>query len=144
MAPAMVRLLAGVAVVLAGAALAHEHATGVAKQRMDLMEAMQKELKATAALLERGAPAAALQRHAEKIHELSGHIVHLFPPGSGTGVTDAAPTIWQRWPDFVARAEALHGAAGRLAAADATPLKPLYDDLAAACAACHKPFKLRR
>src|ERR1700722_4637389 len=100
-------LLVAVIIALSAAAGAHEHATGIAAERMAMMAAMGKAGKAIAVLVKRGGDPAQVLPFAEKMRDLSEHIQHMFPPGSGTGVTDAAPAIWQRWPEFATKAEEL-------------------------------------
>jgi cytochrome c556 len=141
-------IVAILAAGLAGAAAAHEHATGIAAERMAVMDTMGKATKAIAGLIKRGEAPARVLPHAEKIREASAHVAHLFPPGSGTGVTDAAPAIWQRWPEFEAKAAALATESDDLVAAaragNAAVLRERFGALTDGCAACHKPFRIKR
>lgn len=71
----------------------------------------------------------------------------LFPPGSDKGDTKAAPAIWTDPAGFQKDAEALSTAAGKLAAAakadDATAVAASFKEVAGACGACHKDYKLK-
>jgi cytochrome c556 len=146
--PLSLAIAATVAAVLAVTARAHEHATGIAAERMAIMETMGKATKAISALLKRGEKPAQVLPHAEKIRESSAHVAHLFPPGSGTGVTDAAPAIWQRWPEFEAKAAALATCSDDLVAAaragSAAEVRERFRALTDSCTACHKPFRIKR
>ena len=86
---------------------AHDHATGVVKERMEMMEAMAKRMKAIRERIDGKRDLAAVRTEAEAIASSAPHIVHLFPKGSTQRPTDAKATIWQNWPDFERRAAAL-------------------------------------
>ena len=78
---------------------AHDHATGVVKERMDMMEAMAKRMKAIRARIERRHELAAIKMEAEAIASSTPHIAHRFPPGSTQQPTDANAAIWKNRPD---------------------------------------------
>ena len=86
---------------------AHDHATGVVKERMEMMEAMAKRMKAIRERIDGKRDLAAIKTDAEAIASHAPHIVDLFPPGSIQRPTDARGTIWQNWPDFERKATAL-------------------------------------
>ena len=140
-------LLIVLAIIAAGAT-AHEGATGIAAERMSLMESMSKETKAIAAILKRRGPPTEILPRAERLRELSRHIEHLFPPGSGTGVTAASPAIWQQWSEFEGLARTLGARADTLAAAAAGAaagkVADRFADVSDVCAKCHKAFRVRR
>src|SRR5205814_7749080 len=95
-----VAALCGLAIVAAClSAAAHEHATGVVKERMEMMEVMAKRMKAIRERIDRKRDLAAIKADAEAIASHAPHVVHLFPPGSMQKPTDAKTTIWQNWPD---------------------------------------------
>jgi cytochrome c556 len=145
---ARIPLIVAVLLALVAHGAAHEGATGVAKQRMDLMEAMSRETKAMAPLVRDGAAASVILAHAATLRALTDHVAHLFPPGSGGGVTAAAPAIWQRWPAFEAKAADLQRSATALAATSpAAPpdlLRERFSAVTTHCADCHKAFRTRR
>ena len=76
-------------------ALAHDHATGVVKERMVMMENMAKRMKAIRERIDRKRDLAAIKSDAEAIASQAPHLVHLFPPGSTMRPTDAraCPTV---------------------------------------------------
>ena len=99
-------------------ALAHEGATGVVKERMDLMKRQQNDLKLIGEMAKGKTPfdadkAAEAARDvgatAKKIHEL-------FPEGSAVHPSDALPAIWTEWDRFTGNADALANTANGLAA----------------------------
>ena len=84
---------------------AHDHATGVVKERMEMMEAMAKRLKAIRERIDAKRYLAAIKADAEAIAAHAPHLVHLFPPGSTQKPTDARAAIWQNWSDLVTRSK---------------------------------------
>ena len=139
----MGRWLALAAVLAGGAAWAHSGAMGIVKERMDAMGIMGKALKA-ATLAERsgGASAqefaalgAALQTHG------GARMLALFPEGSGGGVSEVRPEIWEDWAAFERLAKTLEAQGRALAGGGDAP------DLAAVqatCAACHERFRTKK
>src|SRR5882724_4535826 len=97
--------LAFVATCLPSAA--HDHATGVVKERMEMMQAMAKRMKAIRERIDAKRDLAAIKGEAEAIAAQAPHLVHLFPPGSTQKPTDAKGAIWQNWSDFERKAAAL-------------------------------------
>lgn len=71
----------------------------------------------------------------------------LFPAGSDKGDTKAAPAIWTDRAGFQKAAMALSAAGGTLATAakagDATAVAAAFKEMGAACAACHKEYRLK-
>ena len=110
-------LTAGLA---AAGALAHGNATGIVKERMDLMESIGDAMKAITAMM-RGKE----EYEVEKVRRLAGTIAShggekmtaLFPEGSLDQPTEALPAIWTDWEQFSALAAQLEDYAGALAAA---------------------------
>jgi len=147
MKPAAIALCA-LAALAAGAPLAaHEHATGVVKERMDMMEDMAKRLKAIRDRIDRKRGLAAIKTDAEAIAAHGPHIVHLFPPGSMQRPTEAKAAIWQNWKDFERKANNLEAESAKLAKANADDLAALNAQARAvtqACAACHETYRARR
>ena len=126
---------------------AHDHATGVVKERMDMMEAMAKRLKAIRERIDGKRDLAAIKADAEAIATHAPHLVHLFPPGSTKKPTDARGTIWQNWSDFERKATALEVESKKLANASADDLAALGAQARAvteACGACHEKYRTKR
>ena len=134
--------------VLASTGLAHEGATGVAKERMDLMGDMSQRMKDISKRLNANRDLAAIAGDANRVKDLAPHIADLFPKGSDQGITDAKPAIWQQWDEFVGDAKKLGEQAAQLAAVatsgDPRAISDQYRTVAKACIACHDSFRRGR
>ncbi|KNG95678.1 c-type cytochrome [Pseudaestuariivita atlantica] len=95
--------LAVVASLSAGIALAHSGATGVVKQRMDGMAAMQKAVKAITPIM-RGQvdyDPEAVRAFAASVEMHSGEaMTKLFPEGTGGKPSEAKDSVWSDWEGF--------------------------------------------
>jgi cytochrome c556 len=124
---------------------AHEGATGVAKDRMDLMQSMSREMKEISRRVNANRDLAAIGVSAARIRDTAPRLAALFPPGSGTGITDAKPEIWQRWDEFQGKALALQkesAALGAVASAgDPKAIGAQFTALIRACTGCHTDFR---
>jgi cytochrome c556 len=71
----------------------------------------------------------------------------LFPAGSDTGKTKAAPAIWTDMAGFEKASMALSTAGETLATAakagDATAVAAAFKEMGEACGACHKAYRLK-
>jgi cytochrome c556 len=126
---------------------AHDHATGVVKERMDMMEAMAKRLKAIRERIDAKRDLAAIKTDAEAIAAQAPHLVHVFPPGSTQKPTDARGAIWQNWSDFERKATALETQSRKLVNTSADDLPALSAQSRAvteACGACHEKYRIKR
>jgi cytochrome c556 len=126
---------------------AHDHATGVVKERMDMMEVMGKRLKAIRDRVDSKRDLAAIKADAEAIASHAPHVVHLFPPGSTQKPTDARAAIWQNWPDFERKATALEAESRKLMSASPDDLSGLNAQVRAVsqtCRACHETYRSKR
>ena len=126
---------------------AHDHATGVVKERMDMMEVMAKRLKAIRERIDAKRDLAAIKTDAEAIAAQAPHLVHLFPPGSTQRPTDARGAIWQNWSDFERKVTALETQSRKLASTSADDLPALSAQSRAvteACGACHEKYRIKR
>jgi cytochrome c556 len=105
-------------------AVAHDGATGVVKERMDLMEDLAAAMKSIAAML-RGKEPYRPQKVKSLAREIEGHgreaLTGLFPTGSLEAPTGAQPSIWTEWTRFRGLAEELSERAAALAAAAENP-----------------------
>ena len=120
---------------------AHDHATGIVKERMDMMEIMAKRMKAIRERIEGKRDLAAIKSDAEVIASHAPHVVHLFPPGSTQRPTDAKRTIWQNWPDFERKAAALETESKKLMNTDPNNFDALRAQALAVsrtCGDCHE------
>jgi cytochrome c556 len=126
---------------------AHDHATGVVKERMEMMEVMAKRMKAIRERIEGKRDLAAIKADAEVIASHAPHVVHLFPPGSTQRPTDAKRTIWQNWPDFERKAAALETESKKLMSADPNNFDVLRAQVLAVsrtCGDCHEAYRIKR
>ena len=128
-------------------ALAHEGATGVVKERMDLMDTQKEAMKVIGAMAKGQAPfdAAKAAEAAGEIEETSKQIPELFPEGTHGHPSEAKPEVWTKWDEFAADAEGLETAAKDLILALEAPgapdWKPKFKGVIDACKTCHKTFR---
>jgi cytochrome c556 len=141
--------LAGLfALAAAGSGAAHEGATGVVKERMDLMEAMGKRLKEIKERVERNRDPDGIQSRALAIHDAVPGIPGLFPLGGQQALSEAKPDIWQNREGFQARlqdlaqtSQALVDAAG---AGDPKQIGLRFTAMVRSCGGCHDEFRARK
>lgn len=127
-------------------ALAHDHATGVVKERMDMMEAMDKSLNAIGNKLKSKRNLPAIKKDAEALQAHAPHLVHLFPPGSTQPPTEAKPAIWQNFADFEAKAKAFEVEAGKLTAMDVRDASAIANQVRVVtetCSVCHDLYRAK-
>jgi cytochrome c556 len=104
------RVVAGVAVICAGVAgstagLAHRGASGIVKERMDVMKSLKADMKEIFDMF-RGRTrysTAIVRRDAVR---MTGHALdyeRLFPPGSNGQPSEASPRIWSEQTRFGSR-----------------------------------------
>ncbi len=107
----------------AGFAFAHGGATGVVKERMELMKDVGKSMKTLTAMFkgETDYDAGQVKAAAARIRDHAGKITGLFPEGSLDKPTEALPEIWRDWPAFEALAERLAAYSGALIDAAENP-----------------------
>ena len=142
-------MVAACATALAGAAFAHSGATGIVKERMDVMSDIGKSMKVLGAFVkdEKTYNADAAKAAAESIGAHAKMIPHLFPEGSNKKPSEALPAIWNDWTAFTAIAAEMETAAGALSiaagdATDAEGIRPAFLSLAKTCKGCHQKFRL--
>jgi cytochrome c556 len=139
--------LAVAALLAAGGALAHGGASGIVKERMDMMVAMAGAMKRTLAALRADVP---LDRTAavadiRMVADHSRDMLKLFPAGSGAKPSEARPAVWREWADFEALAEDSAVRAEALIRAiefgeEKTALRR-FAELGRSCSACHERFR---
>ena len=147
MKAATLALCASMAAMAAPPSAAHDHATGVVKERMDMMKLMAQQMKAIRESIEARRNLAAIRTHAESIAGHAPHIVHLFPSGSTQRPTDANGAIWRNWIDFERKATSLETESKKLAAASVDDFAALAAQVRAvsqACGACHEKYRTKR
>jgi cytochrome c556 len=129
------------------AAVAHDHATGIVKERMEMMESMAKRMKAIRERIDRKRDLAAIKSDAEAIASQAPHLIHLFPAGSVQRPTDAKGTIWQNWPDFERKASELEAESKKLMIASPDDYGAMNAQVRAVtqtCVACHEKYRTKR
>lgn len=138
--------VAGFVLVLGatGAALA---ASDLAAQREADMKAIGGSVKTGFDMVQGKTPfdAAVAKAAMETIAAKATEFPTLFPAGSESADTKAAPAIWTNKADFEARAAKLAGDATAAAAATAGGLdtfKAAIGAVAANCKACHQTYRL--
>ena len=135
-------------------ALAHSGATGIVKERMDLMGDVGKATKSIGLMIKGEQP-----YYAERVAILARQIAasggdamtKLFPKGSIMGPTEARPEIWTDWQRFAEMSKALSDRATALAegaenARDggANSPKALFAAMAETCKSCHQDFRIKK
>jgi cytochrome c556 len=139
-------VIAAAAVV--SAALAHEgheHATGVVRERMELMTDMGKRLLASSKRLRANKDLDIVTSDARAIHDLASKIIALFPAGSTQAPTAAKPAVWRDWDDFAAKARNLETESEKLvntSTKDGTALRAQFRAVGFACDACHDKYRV--
>ena len=123
----------GLAIVLTGVGLAgllalshpvwaHTGATGIVKQRMDLMKSIGQSMKMLTEMMRGKRPydkalavklATSLSEHSKKIDKA------MFPQGSNKPPSEALPIIWEDWAGFEKIAKDLEAQSAELANAAA-------------------------
>ncbi|MES0198044.1 cytochrome c [Mesorhizobium sp. M0011] len=135
------------AVLIAGAALAHQGATGIIAERMAAMKNMGRELKAIGDMLAGRAPfdAAAIVQHADALHENCHRTTTMFPPGSIDRHSKALPAIWEKPEAFQEAMQGLHNAteafAGTAAHGDRAAVAVSFERIRKICNGCHETFR---
>ena len=134
--------------ISATAALAHTGATGIVKERMDLMSEIGDRMKAVVAMLkgEAAFDAAAVKAAAEVMAGHAGKMPELFPEGPVKHPSEALPAIWTDWEAFEKLAEDMKSQAGALATAaesatDASGIAPQVIAVGETCKSCHDKFR---
>jgi cytochrome c556 len=123
----------------------HEHATGVVRERMELMTDMGKRMLATSKRLRANKDLEGVTNDARAIHELASKITPLFPVGSTQFPTAAKPAVWQEWDDFNNKAKVLEKESEKLISAntkDGDALRAQFRAVAFACDGCHEKYRV--
>jgi cytochrome c556 len=130
---------------------AHSGATGVVKQRMDVMSDMADAMKAMASVV-KGKQEFNREIFIQGGELIAGHsnmLPELFPEGSIQGSSEALPAIWQQWDDFVSLNDGAKANAEKMVkmAQEGSELRPLtkqFIKLGGSCKACHKDYRKKK
>lgn len=141
--------IAGVALMIAaGAAIAHEGATGVVKERMDGMKVMAGAAKALGAVRAGVIPFTPdlARRAASDLRTSAIAAKDQFPEGSLVHPSEAAPAIWTAKEDFDEILRQLIAAADKLEAAaeDERAAMIAADAIGQTCKDCHKTYREKK
>ena len=128
-------------------AAAHDGATGVVKDRMDLMKGSQKDMKLLGEMA-KGKMRFDAAKAAAAARDLGNHgkkIPDLFPEGSSGHPSEALDAVWQERERFADEAKGLETAAAALAAsldgAGDEGSKAALQKVTDACKSCHEHFR---
>jgi cytochrome c556 len=144
-------LLAGIGVLLVvftGFAFAHEGATGVVKERMDLMKGQQKQMKLIGDMAKgkKTFDAAKAAAAARDLGKSTQKIPDLFPEGSNKHPSEALDAVWKEWDRFKGDAHDAEAAADALAETLETSgedWKGAFKKMTDACKSCHETFRAK-
>lgn len=132
---------------------AHEGATGIVKERMDAMSEMACAMRLVADMVKgrRELEPRDTEVLAQTITAHAAEIPSLFPDTQdsreGRG-TEARSSIWDRWTEFVSRAQRLEEQGERLGALarveDESAVEMQFKTLGKSCRSCHKDFRRKK
>lgn len=136
------------AVVQAGA---HSGATGIVKERMEMMKAIGANLKVLGDMV-KGVASFDPQTAKAAALTIAGHgaaIPVQFPNGPVSPPSEASEKIWTDWERFAALANDMAASAGQFAdkagrASSIDALKPDFGRIAATCKSCHEAFRIKK
>jgi cytochrome c556 len=126
---------------------AHGKATGIVKERMDMMKVMDKQMRSMTAMMKGKVTfnADKISEHAESIRLASPQLPALFPVGSLHKPTEALPVIWEQWAQFSALTEKMEKEAAALQAltdrGDQEQMSLQFAKLEKTCNVCHTDFR---
>ena len=135
---------------LLGEVSAHGGATGVVKERMDLMKSLGDRMKTMSAMVKGKAPfdAAAMAVSAREIQHSALEITHLFPEGSLHKPSEALPRVWEEQEEFNQQAKRLSQEAGNLndvaMAGDRRSILIQFTKVGKTCSSCHTNFRKKK
>lgn len=133
---------------ICGLAFAHSGATGIVKQRMELMKSIADQMKTIGKMIkgEENFDAQQVAKAAEMIVSHSEQVPEMFPEGSNEAPSEALPVIWQDWETFLQlSADMKQHASDLLSAAenavDVSGIRPQFAAVGKTCSACHEDFR---
>jgi cytochrome c556 len=133
------------------AALSADDPANVVKYREQVMESLGKHMKATS-MISKGEivrPKEDLVLHARAMHDVSGVLLSLFPPGTGpteVKATEAKADVWTRWKEFEAANAKFATESKKLLdlaeAGDVVGFKAQSAAVGKSCGGCHDTFRV--
>ena len=139
--------LAALLLALAPGVSAHSDATGVVKERMEMMKGLKRSMRAIGAMAKGASPydGGKVASRARTMADIAGKLPAKFPKGTDGEPSEAKPEIWTQWDRFEALARDLERAAGGLAESgsmgDKAATAAGMDAVGKVCGACHRAFK---
>jgi cytochrome c556 len=134
-----------VTVTIPIAVAAEDGTPDVVKERKELMQVMAREMDEIANRIVAKRDLAAIGENAMRVRNAGARSLQLFPAGSDAGLTEAKPTIWQRWDQFETKTQKLVQAAEALeniaASEDPRAITVQYVVVRRACGECHVLFR---
>jgi len=129
---------------------AHQGATGVVKQRMDLMGSVGESMKTLKGEVKSaaGPDAATVAAAARTIAEKASQALPLFPEGSLDKPTETLPKVWQNWERFSVLMQKLEREAQQMEAlangANRAAIAKQFTVLGKNCRSCHTDFRKKK
>ena len=129
---------------------AHAGASGVVKERMQIMKSFGRSMKImNAALRNQSAENNSIIMNEVKIMgKKNAKLPNLFPVGTSGGVSEASPRIWQQPSEFAKMISAFTQALRELAAASRlnsqSALINSFRKVGGACKGCHQDFREKK
>ena len=143
-----VHILAIAIVTSPALVFAHSGATGVVKERMELMDSIASQMKLVGEMIkgDRTFAGDSVVTAANMIAEHADEMPEKFPEGSLDHPSEALPVIWEDWDEFLRLAEELRTTAGSLAqvaqdATDSGELRLAFAAVGKTCTSCHEGFR---
>jgi cytochrome c556 len=143
---AMLRIVAGVVLLVLGAGMALAQNIGVIKERQQLMKANEDVLRAPDAMARGKAPFDLVKVKAsfKALQEQAMKLKSLWPEDSKTGgKTHALPAIWTNLKDYLDWFDGLakDAKAAEASVTDEASFKAAWPNLIDYCNSCHKDFR---
>lgn len=125
----------------------HSGATGVVKQRMDIMKQFKKDIRIIRKVMQAGSieNRQRVVDAGERIESGAKQLVDLFPVNSNPHPSEADDVIWQQWDQFNGFIRQLSDQADLLQrtteSKDTVSMQAAYRKLNRSCKQCHKQFR---
>jgi len=129
---------------------AHDGATGVVKERMELMKTIGKNTKALAPMATGMADMdlAAVEKAAGAIAATAPKVADKFPKNSLSEASEAKANIWENWDKFTGLLDSLAKDARALEAAAKAgkedAILPAFGKMTKNCKDCHTEFRQKK
>lgn len=131
--------------------MAHSGATGVVKERMDMMGDIAAHMKTVGHMLSgnREFDQQQIARAAKSIATHGASFEDMFPAGSTMHPSEALEAIWSDWDRFMEITVSMQTSATSLAetamiAEGPSDIKPAFGKLGATCKSCHQDFRQKQ